>query len=77
MLERILYYKTMVLELLTKYGSASKRDIDKLILDILPAVLDNKQKENKIRNLIYAMSKRDNTIVNQGTNRNPKWKRNI
>jgi len=67
----------MVLELLEKYGSASKQDIDTLILDILPAVLDKQQKENKIRNLLYAMSKKDKTVINQGTNRNPKWVKNI
>ena len=67
----------MVLEYLDKYGSASKQDVDRLLLDILPAVLDIHQKENKLRNLLYAMSKRDQTIVNQGTNRNPIWKRNI
>lgn len=70
------HYKDLILELVDKYGSASKEDIDKLILDILPAVLDNSQKENKVRNLIYAMSKRDQTIVNKGTNRTPKWVRN-
>ena len=67
----------MVLELLEKYGSASKQDIDTPILDILPAVLDKQQKENKIRNLLYAMSKKDKTVINQGTNRNPKWVKNI
>jgi len=49
---------------------------DKLILDILPLVLANEQKEKKLKNLIYAMSRIDKTIVNQGTNRNPKWIRN-
>jgi len=67
------HYKDMILEYINKYGSASKEDIDELILDILPKILDEKQKENKIRNLIYAMSKRDKSIVNQGTNRHPKW----
>ena len=71
------HYKDLVLQLLGKYGHASKKDIDILILDILPAVLDKNQKENKIRNLLYAMSKKDKTIVNQGTNRNPIWKKNI
>jgi len=37
---------------------ASKEDIDKLLLDILPGVLDEKQRKNKIRNLVYAMSKK-------------------
>ena len=67
------HYKDMILEYINKYGSASKEDIAELILDILPKILDEKQKENKIRNLIYAMSKRDKSIVNQGTNRHPKW----
>lgn len=71
------HYKVMVLEFLEKYGSASKQEIDTLILDILPTVLDIDQKRNKIRNLLYSMSKKDKTIVNQGTNRNPKWVKNI
>lgn len=69
------YYKTMILEYLDKYKSASKQDIDKLILDILPAILDESKKLNKVRNLIYAMSKKDNTITNKGTTRNPIWKK--
>jgi len=71
------HYKSLIIEYIDKYGSASKEDIDLLILDLLPKILDEKQKENKIRNLIYAMSKREQTIVNQGTNRHPKWIRNI
>lgn len=50
-----------------------KSDIDDLILDILPAVLDEDKKRNKVRNLIYAMSKKDKTIENQGTTRRPEW----
>jgi ATP-dependent DNA helicase RecG len=67
----------MILEYLTKYTTASKQEIYKLILDILPSVLDKQQKENKIRNIVYAMSKKDKTIINTGTNRSPVWKRNI
>jgi ATP-dependent DNA helicase RecG len=67
----------MILEFIDKYGSASKTDIDKLILDILPQVLDKKKKENKVRNLVYDMSKRDMSIENNGTNRKPIWKRKV
>lgn len=67
------YFKKLILEYLDKYKQASKEDIDKLLLDILPGVLDEKQRKNKTRNLIYAMSKKDKTIINQGTNRHPKW----
>ena len=61
--------------IITGATHASKEDIDKLLLDILPGVLDEKQRKNKIRNLVYAMSKKDKTIINQGTNRHPKWVR--
>jgi ATP-dependent DNA helicase RecG len=69
------HFKTLILEYLDKYKQASKEDIDKLLLDILPGVLDKNQRKNKIHNLIYAMSKRDKTIINRGTNRYPKWVR--
>jgi ATP-dependent DNA helicase RecG len=71
------HYKKMILEYLDKYNSASKQDIDNLILDILPDILDENKKENKVRNLVYAMSKKDKTIVNTGTTRIPVWKKNI
>jgi ATP-dependent DNA helicase RecG len=67
------HYKKMILDYIREYGSASKANIDHLILDILPAVLDEKRKANKVRNLVYALSKRDKLIENQGTIRFPKW----
>ncbi len=67
------YYKKMIVEYIDKYGSATKTDIDHLILDILPYVLDENQKANKVRNLVYALSKKDQLIENQGTVRFPKW----
>lgn len=69
------HYKAMILNFIDKYGSASKEDIDKLVLDLLPKVLNQTQRANKVRNLIYAMSKRDETIKNSGTSRYPKWVR--
>ena len=69
------HYKRLILEYLDKYKQASKADIDNLILDILPEILDEEKKLNKVRNLIYAMSKKDKTIVNKGTTRYPKWKK--
>lgn len=69
------YYKKLILEYLEKYSRATKEDIDKLLKDVLPAVLDQKQKENKIRNLIYSLSRKEGRIENQGTNRKPVWVR--
>jgi ATP-dependent DNA helicase RecG len=67
------HYKAMILDFINKYGTASKDDINKLVLDLLPKVLHESQRANKVRNLVYAMSKRDKTIINAGTSRYPKW----
>ncbi len=69
------HYKKLILKYLDTYKEASREDIDKLLLDILPGVLDENQRKNKIRNLIYAMSRKDKTIVNQGSTRYPRWVR--
>lgn len=63
----------MVLAYIGEYGSASRNDIDDLLLDKLSDILGEEQKRNKIRNLLYSMSKRDKTIKNDGTGRTPKW----
>jgi ATP-dependent DNA helicase RecG len=56
------YYKDKVIAYLQQYGSADRARLRQLILDMLPAVLDEKQKANKVRNLLHAMSTRDKTI---------------
>jgi ATP-dependent DNA helicase RecG len=70
------HYKQMVLNFLQQFREAGKQDIDHLLKDILPGVLDEKQRANKIRNLLYAMSRKDKSIINKGTNRKPVWKIN-
>lgn len=67
------HYKKMVTDFLKKYGKASKEDIDNLLFDILPDVLNKEKKQNKIRNLLYAMHKRDGTIINTGSRTKPNW----
>jgi ATP-dependent DNA helicase RecG len=67
------HYKKLVIDFLVQYKKASKADIDRLLLDILPSVLDENKKANKIKNLMYAMHKRDKSIENQGTTRYPEW----
>ena len=56
------YYKDLILDYLRAYDSASRGDLRGLVLDKLSDALDNQQKENKFRNLMYAMSRRDQTI---------------
>jgi ATP-dependent DNA helicase RecG len=68
------YFKDMILEFIHKNGQATKEEIDALLLDKLSTVLDELQRKNKIKNMIYTLSKKDKLIVNQGTNRYSVWK---
>ena len=53
------YYKDLIVEYLKKYERAKKKDIRELLWDKLPTALNDTQKENKIRNLLSAMKKKD------------------
>ena len=68
------YFKDMILEFLKTFSQATKEEIDQLILDKLPSYLDEVQKKNKIKNIIYSLSKKEQLIDNQGTTRYPIWK---
>ena len=48
-------------------------NINHIVLDILPGSLDEKKKANKVRNLVYALSKKAKLIENKGTVRYPTW----
>ena len=48
--------------------------IDDLLMDKLPDLLDYDQKRNKIRNLLYGMSKKKGVLLNKGTFKNPIWR---
>ncbi len=67
------YYKEMIIEFLRKFESASRQDIDRLLLSKLPEILDEKQKQNKINNLLSEMSRKDKTIKNIGSDKKPFW----
>lgn len=49
------HYKQMVIEYLEKFGSAKRTDIKGLLLDKLPDVLDDEQKQHKIKNLLQSL----------------------
>lgn len=51
----------------------TKKDIANLLLDKLSDVLDEKQKQNKIRNILYAMSRKDKTIELIGSSQTGYW----
>lgn len=69
------HYKKLILEYLEKYKTATKEDLEKLILDLLPNILTPEQKKNKLRNIMYAMSRKDRVIINVGTTRYPRWEK--
>lgn len=67
------YYKRLILDYLKHYGSASRDELVTLILDKLSDALDEKQKQNKFRNLLNAMSTRDKTIEKSGGLHKGRW----
>lgn len=67
------YYKALIVDFIKEFGSASRQDIDGLVLSKLPEILDEKQKKNKINNLLFEMSKKDCSIKNIGSDRKPNW----
>lgn len=66
------YYKKIIIEYITQFGSADRQAIEKLILDKLPEILSHSQRKSKISNLITSLRK-DMVINNQGSATKPNW----
>jgi len=67
------HYKELILECLTKFGEASRKDINGFIFPKLGDVLNAKQKYQKISNLLSNM-RRAGLIYNAGNDTKPIWK---
>ena len=65
-------YEGSIISLINKAGSANRKDIDNLLMDMLPVTMTFAEKEVRIRNLIAKMS-REKKIVNNGSKRAPIW----
>lgn len=52
------YYQNLIVKYLQKYKSGTKKNFRVLLMDKLPDTLNEKQKENKIRNLLYALNRK-------------------
>lgn len=59
---------------LAKYGQATRKDVDELLLAKMPDVLDASQKAHKIRNLLQAM-RRDGVIYREGPKATAIWRK--
>lgn len=66
------FYAKLILDLLTKFGTASRQDIDRLLMKKLSDGLDPEQKRIKIGNLLTNL-RRAGTITNTGSKRTPGW----
>ena len=66
------YYAKLITDYLTKFGHASRADIEDLILIKLSDALDTEQKKNKIGNLLTNL-RRAGKIKNIGPRKTPRW----
>jgi ATP-dependent DNA helicase RecG len=63
----------MVINFLKRYKQATRNEIEKLLMEKLPQILDHKQKVKKISNILSEMSKKDESIENKSSKRQPRW----
>lgn len=69
------HYKQMILQFLDEFDTATRKDIDSLIIDKLSDTLTAQQKRKRVGNLLYAMAHRDHSIENRGSDKKPQWTR--
>jgi len=66
------HYITMIQELIEKFGGASRKEIDRLLVDKLSDMLTDEQKATKIHNILTTMRRRE-LIYNAGSRQSSKW----
>ncbi len=66
------HYARLVVDYLTQFGGATRKEIDDLLGPYLPDILDSKQQRSKVTNLLTRM-RTDGTIRNVGSQQKPRW----
>ncbi|MBB1514263.1 putative DNA binding domain-containing protein [Tessaracoccus sp. MC1627] len=66
------HYSRLVIDYLTQYSGASRKEIDDLLGKYLPEALDPKQQRAKVTNLLTRM-RTEGTIRNAGSQQKPRW----
>lgn len=66
------HYAKLVVDYLSKFGEASRQDLNELLWDKLSDALDDSQKRNKVMNLLTTMGS-SGEIVNAGSRSKPRW----
>jgi ATP-dependent DNA helicase RecG len=67
------HYADLVVQYLSKFGSASRKEIDKLLWEKLSDALDEAQRGHKVGNLLSGL-RRKGIIFNAGSRAAPAWK---
>lgn len=67
------YYKDMIINYLKEFKSTKKKDIRTLLWDKLPDVLDDKQKERKIENLLASLKKQGKIVTSSKNQQKSYW----
>lgn len=66
------HYARLIVDYLTQFDGASRKDIDELLGKYLPDTLDPKQQRSKVTNLLTRM-RTEGTIRNAGSQQKPRW----
>jgi len=66
------FYLEMIVNAVNQHNFLTRKDIDKILWDKLPEIMDDKQKTDKIGNLIRELRVKKE-IINTGTDGQPKW----
>ncbi|WGP06734.1 putative DNA binding domain-containing protein [Bacillus subtilis] len=66
------HYAKLVVDYLSEFGEATRKDLDELLWSKLSDALDDDQKRNKVMNLLTKM-RTSGEIVNAGSRSKPRW----
>jgi ATP-dependent DNA helicase RecG len=66
------HYRKMILDYIKTYNSATRKEIEALLIDKLSEILDDSQKQNKISYLLATL-RQANLIKNVGSDKKPKY----
>jgi ATP-dependent DNA helicase RecG len=67
------FYKQLIIEYLTQFGSGKKKDFMGLLLSKLPDVLSEKQKEYKVQNLLKSLKNSSTIHLDSENPRTASW----
>jgi ATP-dependent DNA helicase RecG len=67
------HYKEMVVAYLQRFGEATRKDLDQLLMDKLSDALDDKQKRHFVTNLLQEL-RRKRVVRPDGATRGAKWR---